>query len=360
MPIRNIIFDWSGTLVDDLPAVWRASNYVLERAGGVPMSLEAFRERFTLPFLEFYDRHLPGYDVAQLESWYHEHFEQVQHSVEPLPHAREFLEFARESGMQAFLLSAIHERQYGPQQEKTGFHDYFHHHYIGVHDKREKIVEILESHDLDPAETLFIGDMLHDVDAAKVGGVHSCAVLTGYSPLDQLRESGADLIVENLNELRAALDHSRFEYPPVTRPVPTKRRPIATVGALILDEVGRLLMIQTHKWSDLWGIPGGKIEWGETSEEALRRELREETGLEVSDIDFVMVQDCVRSSEFYRDEHFLLLNYLCRSRGGEPKLNEEAQAYRWTTVGEAFRLPLNQPTRRLLEQSIADGRLPEE
>ena len=41
--IRNVIFDWSGTLVDDLPAVWKASNYVLAQAGRAEMSLEQFR-----------------------------------------------------------------------------------------------------------------------------------------------------------------------------------------------------------------------------------------------------------------------------------------------------------------------------
>ena len=41
-------------------------------------------------------------------------------------------------------------------------------------------------------------------------------------------------------------------------------------------------MIRTHKWSNLWGIPGGKIKWGEPSEAALRREIKEETGLAVT------------------------------------------------------------------------------
>ena len=73
-------------------------------------------------------------------------------------------------------------------------------------------------------------------------------------------------------------------------------------------------MIRTHKWSNKWGIPGGKIKWGETSEAALRREIKEETGLKVTDIKFVLVQDCIHSKEFYRDAHFVLLNYTCRCR----------------------------------------------
>ena len=44
--IRNIIFDWSGTLVDDLPAVWQATNFVLAQAGRPEMTLAEFRAEF--------------------------------------------------------------------------------------------------------------------------------------------------------------------------------------------------------------------------------------------------------------------------------------------------------------------------
>jgi 8-oxo-dGTP pyrophosphatase MutT (NUDIX family) len=108
-------------------------------------------------------------------------------------------------------------------------------------------------------------------------------------------------------------------------------------------------MIRTHKWSDLWGIPGGKIKFGETSLAALRREIQEETNLEVEEIKFVLSQDCIHSKEFYRDAHFVLLNYTCRRAGREQvKLNDEAQEFRWVSPSEAQGMALNNPTRILL------------
>jgi phosphoglycolate phosphatase len=108
--------------------------------------------------------------------------------------------------------------------------------------------------------------------------------------------------------------------------------------------------VRTHKWSNLWGIPGGKVKYGEPCAEALRRELKEETNLDVEDIRFVLVQDCIRSQEFYRDEHFVLLNYTCRcADGADVKLNDEAVEFRWVTPAAAFELPLNRPTQVLLE-----------
>src|ERR1051325_3717155 len=89
--------------------------------------------------------------------------------------------------------------------------------------------------------------------------------------------------------------------------------PLATVGGLIFNGAGEVLMVRTHKWSELWGIPGGKIKWGEASEDALRRELKEETDLDITDIQFVLVQDCIHSKDFYRDPIFFFLNHPCRS-----------------------------------------------
>ena len=109
-------------------------------------------------------------------------------------------------------------------------------------------------------------------------------------------------------------------------------------------------MVRTHKWSNLWGIPGGKVKWGETSEDALRREIDEETNLKIEDIQFVLVQDCIHSKEFYREAHFVLLNYTCRCVGKpEVKLNDEAREFRWVRPEVAITMPINGPTRKLLE-----------
>ncbi len=354
--IRNIIFDWSGTLVDDLPAVWEATNYVLTQANRTELSLEQFRAEFCLPFTLFYDRHVPHIPLPQLESWFHSRFRQVQTSVCELPHARDFLEFCRARKLRTFLLSTVHQEHFAVQSGITGFDKYLEKPYISVWDKREKIHEILEENALLPAETMFIGDMQHDIETAQHGGIHSCAVLTGYNTLDQLRAAEPDVIVEHLRELREILEENGLQLKPALKEFEEKHPPIATVGALIFDQRGRVLLIRTHKWSDLWGIPGGKIKWGEASVDALRREIKEETNLEIEDIQFVLVQDCIHSKEFYRDAHFVLLNYRCRCVG-EPSvvLNEEGREYRWVELGAGLEMPINHPTRKLLMTVMEDS-----
>lgn len=347
--IRNIIFDWSGTLVDDLPAVWKATNFVLAQSERAEMTLEQFRAEFCLPFTSFYDKHTPHVPMPQLETWFHSEFRQSQSSVAELPHARQFLEFCRARKLRTFLLSTVHEDYFAVQGEVTGFGKYLDKPYVGVWDKRKKIHEILEENTLKPDETLFIGDMQHDIETAHHGGIHSCAVLTGYNTLGQLRAANPDLIVEHLGELRQILEQNELHLKPVARQPEESHPPISTVGALIYNAGGEVLMVRTHKWSNLWGIPGGKIKWGETSEDALRREIKEETDLDITDIEFVLVQDCIHSKEFYRDAHFILLNYTCRCVGKpHVQLNDEAREFRWVLIEDALKMEINQPTRKLL------------
>lgn len=354
--IRNIIFDWSGTLVDDLPAVWKATNFVLARADRPEMSLEEFRAEFSLPFTNFYHRHTPHVPLPQLEDWFHSHYREIQDSVAELPYARDFLEFCRARRVRTFVLSTIHPDHFLIQSRVTGFAGLLDRPYTGVLDKREKIHEILAENQLVPEETLFIGDMQHDIETARYGGIHSCAVLTGYNTLEQLREVKPDVIVEHLGELRHMLEQDDLRLKPETEKFEEIHPPLATVGALIFDDADDVLMIRTHKWSNLWGIPGGKIKWGEPSVDALRREIKEETGLDVTDIKFVLVQDCIHSKEFYRDAHFVLLNYTCRC-AGKPvvTLNDEAREFRWVGTAAALKLPLNTPTRILLEAVSKGG-----
>ncbi len=127
-----------------------------------------------------------------------------------------------------------------------------------------------------------------------------------------------------------------------------KQYPITTVGALIINPKKEVLLIKTHKWTNKYGIPGGKIDMGETCEEALIREIKEETNLKISNIKFITIIDSVYSEEFYKKKHMILLNYTCETSGTDVKLNEEAQSYVWATIEEALTMDLNTATRKLI------------
>ena len=125
--------------------------------------------------------------------------------------------------------------------------------------------------------------------------------------------------------------------------------PIATVGGLIIAPDQTVLLVQTHKWGNRWGLPGGKIHGGETLKEALEREIMEETGLTLKESQFACIQEAIESPEFYKPSHLLLINYFMRCNQKKVTLNEEAQRYQWLFPQDALKLSLNEPTRNLIE-----------
>jgi phosphoglycolate phosphatase len=346
---HNLIFDWSGTLVDDLGPVIEATNAVLENYQIAALNREEFRRAFRLPYREFYADLLPDVSLEELEAHFRPAFAAALTPVTVLPHAREKLEWCAAHGIRCFVLTSMDTHSFERQLDDFGFRIFFEATYSSVLDKRDVIHQLLETHRLQPAETAFVGDMTHDVETARHGGVASIAVLTGYNHPEILATARPDITVPDLGVLLSLLGRRQSQS--------EASRPIATVGALIADEAGRVLLVRTHKWGNRWGIPGGKIERGETATAALEREIFEETGLTLSHVRFALVQDSIDSSEFQRPAHFLLLNYFARVASTAVVLNHEAQEFRWLSLADALDLDLNQPTRTLLIHALSCGEL---
>jgi nucleoside triphosphatase len=134
-----------------------------------------------------------------------------------------------------------------------------------------------------------------------------------------------------------------------------QRYPEPTVGALILHDSGVVLLVRSHKWKGFWSVPGGHIEVGERAEDAVRREVKEEVGLDVEPVKLLLIQQAIYPSNFMLRKHFIFLDYLCRSRSREVKLdNREIQQSKWIAPEEARRENLEEYTRNLLEKYLSE------
>ena len=122
--------------------------------------------------------------------------------------------------------------------------------------------------------------------------------------------------------------------------MPEQQYPEPTVGALILNPEGRLLLVRSRKWRDRFVVPGGHIELGERMEDALRREVREETGLEIHDIEFLCFQEFIYDEAFWKPRHFIFFDFVCRTDSAQVRLNVEAQEHVWAFPEEALELDL--------------------
>ena len=132
---------------------------------------------------------------------------------------------------------------------------------------------------------------------------------------------------------------------------PSPPRPLVCVGALVRGPAGYLI-VQTTKWRGTWGVPGGKVEYGETLEQATVREFAEETGLALTDLRFAQVQQAVLSPEFHKDAHMLLCDYFAETGDTRITPNEEIVQWAWVSLKEALGYPLNSFTRTLIELAL--------
>lgn len=210
--LKNIIFDWSGTLIDDMPAVIAGTNGVLRNMGKPELTREQFRTEFCLPVMKFYNRVVPGVDPMQVKEWFQEAVLPMENKIEPIPFAEDFLKYVRTTAIRTFLFSSIQKKHYERLIANNHFDRYFDHAYVEVWDKKQQILELMQKYNLLPDETLFIGDMVHDMETAQHGKMHSCAVLTGYTHLAPLQECKPELILDNLLPLHQAMKAVGFDW----------------------------------------------------------------------------------------------------------------------------------------------------
>lgn len=102
-----------------------------------------------------------------------------------------------------------------------------------------------------------------------------------------------------------------------------------TTSAIILNSNDEILLCKSHKWDDKYVIPGGHVEYGEKLGDALVREIKEETTLDVHSFKIVGIKEYFDDTSFYQGRHFLFFDYLCRTDRTDVVLNDEAQSYVW-------------------------------
>lgn len=132
-------------------------------------------------------------------------------------------------------------------------------------------------------------------------------------------------------------------------------QPVVGVAAVVLrgDQV---LLVQRGRepGKGSWGLPGGVLELGETLAEGVRREVREECGVEVEVGPVVGVfEPMQRDADGRLRFHYVVIDYLARYLSGEPQAADDADDARWVDVAALDGLPMHPDTRAIIRQGHA-------
>jgi ADP-ribose pyrophosphatase YjhB (NUDIX family) len=131
-------------------------------------------------------------------------------------------------------------------------------------------------------------------------------------------------------------------------------RPIVGVGALIIDN-GRILLVERGRepLKGYWSLPGGAVETGEPLHEALRREIREETGLEVEILHLIEVFERIMpGADGTTEYHYVLIDYVCRPVGGKLQADDDASRAEWFAENEITGLKITEGTPPVIQKAF--------
>lgn len=176
MKIANVILDWSGIISNDYPVTYATVCHMFRRLRKEPLSPAEFRRNYVLPYMLFWSRYFPQLQQDQCDELFQECISQTPRPT-IIPGAKGFLQELQKRHLNLAILSSHPTMRLRQEMEDYGIPDMFLEIAGSVHDKSREIIRLLERNSFRPFETVFIGDMTHDAEAAKIAGVIPIALV---------------------------------------------------------------------------------------------------------------------------------------------------------------------------------------
>ena len=130
--------------------------------------------------------------------------------------------------------------------------------------------------------------------------------------------------------------------------------PEVAAGGFILNKKGEILLIKSPKWGEKFVVCGGHVNFGEKMEDAVKREIKEEVGLDIDVLELLTVQEAIFDKNFHRQTHFIFLEFLCLAKN--PKQikidNREIISYIWIKPKDALKLDLEKYTKKVIKKFL--------
>lgn len=208
MKYKNIIWDYNGTIVDDVQLAVDAENLVLKSYGKEPITLEYYLKECEMPILNFYNKifNMADYDFSEIAAKFMDNYKLLSDRLQVFPEVRETIHYLSEKGYNQAVISGFERDVLNSSLKSYGLDGYFTFMSgsddIDCGDKSERAVKMAEKYGLNPTETLFIGDMYHDYETAEKVGADCILIAKGHQGGDVLRAYGGLTVIDSARELR--------------------------------------------------------------------------------------------------------------------------------------------------------------
>ena len=130
--------------------------------------------------------------------------------------------------------------------------------------------------------------------------------------------------------------------------------PVVGVGAVVVRDGRALIVKRAHEpRKGEWSLPGGLLELGESLQDAARREIKEETNLDVTVGPVIETFDRVHRDDAGRIRyHFVIVDFLCWSASGEATAGSDAEGVAWVTASEIDGYQVNAHAKAVIERGL--------
>ena len=203
---KHIIWDWNGTLLDDVDIVIDAMNNLLKRRKLPLLDIEKYKDIFTFPVKDYYTR--LGFDFNEepfekLAIEYISEFNSSNYQFKLHKGVEEVLKRVRNMNISQSILSASQEQELNEIVQKLNINKFIVK-AAGLNDhyaisKVERGKELLVDLDLEPIDALLIGDTIHDYEVSRELGCDCLLVCNGHQCYEKLKWCNVDIINDILN-----------------------------------------------------------------------------------------------------------------------------------------------------------------
>lgn len=196
---KNVIFDWSGVICDDIYAVYQADMDMFQEFGVSPITFTEFKQQWEMPFMNFLHKYIPDLTMEQ-QSQLFPKFIAKYNKNQLFPKAEATLKKLFDNQTNLFIVSS----DIGiiiDMLKSFRIENLFTEVVYKVHDKTESVKNLIQKYNLNLNKTIFIGDTNHEIETSKIVGIKSGAVTWGYSPAEKLKALNPDFLIHNFSQL---------------------------------------------------------------------------------------------------------------------------------------------------------------